>query len=76
MLFEFQVLSFICNTYCIVLFVLGFEAPLRRCLWLMMWRQHWPIAGYLRVGRCKLRWFESGKSHNPKVHILTLEWKK
>jgi hypothetical protein len=24
-LFEFQVLGFICNTYCIVLFVLGFE---------------------------------------------------
>jgi hypothetical protein len=24
-LFEFQVLGFICNIYCIVLFVLGFE---------------------------------------------------
>jgi len=28
-LFEFQVLEFICNIYCIMLFVLGFEAPLR-----------------------------------------------
>ncbi len=45
--FEFQVLGFICNTYCIVLFVLRFEAPLSRCLWLMLCMQHWPIAGYL-----------------------------
>jgi hypothetical protein len=46
-LFEFQVLGFISNIYCIVLFVVGFEAPLGRCLWLMLWTQHWLIAGYL-----------------------------
>jgi len=47
-LFEFQVFNFICNTYYIVLFILGFEAALERCLWLMLWMQHWPIMGYLR----------------------------
>ncbi len=49
-LFEFQVLGFMCNIYCIVLFVLGFKAPLRRCLWPMLWRQHQPIVRYLHVG--------------------------
>jgi hypothetical protein len=34
--------------YYIMLFVLRFEAPLGRCLWLMMWTQDWPIARYLR----------------------------
>ncbi len=29
-LFEFQVLKFICITYCIVLFVLRFETPQKR----------------------------------------------
>jgi hypothetical protein len=46
-LFEFQVLEFICNTYCIVLFILRFKTPLRRCLWLMLWTQHWLIVEYL-----------------------------
>jgi hypothetical protein len=49
-LFEFLVFEFICNIYCIVLFVLGFEAPLKMCLWLMLWTQHWPIAGHLLDG--------------------------
>jgi len=47
-LFEFQVLGFICNTYYIVLFVVGFDAPLGRCLWLMLWTQHWLIVKYLQ----------------------------
>ncbi len=29
-LFEFYGLGFICNIYCIMLFILGFKAPLRR----------------------------------------------
>jgi hypothetical protein len=45
--FELQVLGFICNIYSIVLFILGFEASLGRCLWPMLWMEHWPIAGYL-----------------------------
>jgi hypothetical protein len=49
-LFEFQVLGSIYKTFCIVLFVLGFEAPLKMCLWLMLWTQHWPIAGHLLDG--------------------------
>jgi hypothetical protein len=49
-LFEFQVLDFICNIYCIILFVVGFEAPLGKCLWLMLWTQHWLIAKYLHDG--------------------------
>jgi len=47
-LFEFQVLGFICNTYYIVLFVVGFDASLGRCLWLMLWTQHWLIVKYLQ----------------------------
>jgi hypothetical protein len=39
-LFEFHVLDLICNTYCIVLFVLRFETPWGKCLWLMLWMQH------------------------------------
>ncbi len=45
-LFGFQVLEFMCNIYYIVLFVLGFEEPPGRCLWLMFWTQHWPIMGF------------------------------
>jgi hypothetical protein len=30
----------------------------------------------ISMGRCKLGWFESDKSPIPKIHILTLEWKK
>jgi hypothetical protein len=46
-LFELQVLGFICNIYCIVLFILGFETPPRGCLWLIQWMWYWPITGYL-----------------------------
>jgi hypothetical protein len=46
-LFKFQVLTFMCNIYGIVLFVLKFETPFERCLWLMLWMQHWPITRYL-----------------------------
>jgi hypothetical protein len=30
----------------------------------------------ISMGRCKLGWFKSDKNLIPKVHILTLEWKK
>jgi hypothetical protein len=53
-LFEFQVLGFICNTYCIMLFILRFEATLRKCLWPMLWRQHWLIVGYLCIDMPKM----------------------
>jgi hypothetical protein len=39
-LFELYVLSFICNTYCIALFVVRFKTPLGKCLWLMLLMQH------------------------------------
>jgi hypothetical protein len=58
-LFEFQVLGFICNIYYIALFVLGFEASLKRCLCLMLWNEQLPIVGYLRVNMPRMqRWHQ------------------
>jgi len=74
-LFELQVLGFICNTYYILLFAIGFEAPLGRCLWLMLWTQHWPIVGYLHDGMPmmqRLHQRDIGRSmgsHPPRVVI-------
>jgi hypothetical protein len=30
----------------------------------------------ISMGTCKLGWFKSDKNPIPKIHILTLEWKK
>jgi len=47
--------SRICHNNYFLLVVLRFEAPLGRCLWLMLCMQHWPIEGYLCINTLGMR---------------------